>query len=182
MELYEVKSSTGMRDIYFDDVGFQCYVLSMLGYDIRRACFVHVNNQYVRHGDLDLQKLFAIEDITDRILGTQGQVQDTVIQLDAYMEQREEPQDGIGFHCFSPYSCGFFDYCVRDLPYPGVFDLSGLKLTTKFKLYHEGQVSFEQLEGSLNLSPKQLMQVKHEIHDCPPHIEQPLIQDFLSNL
>ena len=84
------------------------------------------NNQYVRHGDLDLQKLFAIEDITDRILGTQGQVQDTVIQLDAYMEQREEPQDGIGFHCFSPYSCGFFDYCVRDLPYPGVFDLSGL--------------------------------------------------------
>ena len=182
VELYEVKSSTGIRDIYFDDVGFQCYVLSMLGYDIRRACLVHVNNQYVRHGDLDLQKLFAIEDITDKILGTQGQVQDTIIQLNAYMEQNGEPQDGIGFHCFSPYMCGFFDYCVRDLPYPSVFDLSGLKLTTKFKLYHEGQVSFEQLEDSLNLSPKQLMQVKHEIHECPPHIDKQLIRDFLSNL
>lgn len=182
IELYEVKSSTGMRDIYYDDVGFQSYVLSMLGYDIRRACLVHVNNQYVRHGGLDLQKLFAVEDITYRVLGTQGQVQDTIAQLDAYMEQDEEPQDGIGFHCFSPYACGFFDYCVRDLPNPSVFDLSGLKLATKFKLYHEGQVSYEQLAGSINLSPKQLLQVEHELHKSPPHIDKPLIKDFLSKL
>ena len=71
VELYEVKSSTGIREIYFDDVSFQCYVLSMLGYDVRRACLVHINNQYVRHGDLDLKQLFAMEDITDRVLGVQ---------------------------------------------------------------------------------------------------------------
>lgn len=179
VELYEVKSSTGIREIYFDDVSFQCYVLSMLGYDVRRACLVHINNQYVRHGDLDLKQLFAMEDITDRVLGVQGQVQDTLDYLQSYMGQKSEPDDGIGEHCFSPYACGFFDYCARNLPNPSVFDLSGMKLSKKFKLYHEGKVSFQQLKDSGVLSPRQKMQVEHELSERAPYINKRLIQEFL---
>ena len=179
VELYEVKSSTGIREIYFDDVSFQCYVLSMLGYDVRRACLVHINNQYVRHGDLDLKQLFAMEDITDRVLGVQGQVQDTLDYLQSYMGQKSEPDDGIGEHCFSPYACGFFDYCARNLPNPSVFDLSGMKLSKKFKLYHEGKASFQQLKDSGVLSPRQKMQVEHELSERAPYINKRLIQEFL---
>ena len=179
VELYEVKSSTGIREIYFDDVSFQCYVLSMLGYDVRRACLVHINNQYVRHGDLDLKQLFAMEDITDRVLGVQGQVQDTLDYLQSYMGQKSEPDDGIGEHCFSPYACGFFDYCARHLPNPSVFDLSGMKLSKKFKLYHAGKASFQQLKDSGVLSPRQKMQVEHELSEREPYINNRLIQEFL---
>ncbi len=29
---------------------------------------MHVNNQYVRNGDLELEKLFALDDITDYVV------------------------------------------------------------------------------------------------------------------
>ena len=60
VEIYEVKSSTKVRDIYLDDVSYQRYVLEKCGLDISKASIVHINNSYVRHGDLDLNQLFQI--------------------------------------------------------------------------------------------------------------------------
>ena len=62
-ELYEVKSSTSMKDIYFHDAAFQYYVLTKLGYEVNKVCLVYVNNEYVRHGELDIGKPF-FESIT----------------------------------------------------------------------------------------------------------------------
>lgn len=45
-ELYEVKSSTSVHDIYYHDVAFQYYVLTKLGYEVTKACLVHVNKEY----------------------------------------------------------------------------------------------------------------------------------------
>ena len=60
VELYEVKSSTEVHEIYYHDVAYQCYVLSKLGYTVKQACLVHINNQYVRQGKLDIEQLFKI--------------------------------------------------------------------------------------------------------------------------
>ena len=61
VELYEVKSSTEAKPIYHQDVAYQVYVLTKLGYTVEKACLVHINNQYVRHGELDLQQLFTVK-------------------------------------------------------------------------------------------------------------------------
>ena len=55
VEIYEVKSSTEVKEIYYHDVAYQCYVLTKLGYTVEHACVVHINKEYVRHGELDLQ-------------------------------------------------------------------------------------------------------------------------------
>ena len=47
-DLYEVKGSTGVKDIYLDDVAIQYYVLQKSGLPINNAFIVYVNNQYVR--------------------------------------------------------------------------------------------------------------------------------------
>ncbi|MBR3347289.1 MAG: hypothetical protein IKG37_09440, partial [Solobacterium sp.] len=54
VELYEVKSSTSIHDIYYDDISYQVYVLTRLGYHVSRACLVHLNKEYVRIGELNL--------------------------------------------------------------------------------------------------------------------------------
>ncbi len=41
VELYEVKSSADMKDIYYEDASFQRYVLTIAGYNVRRVCLVH---------------------------------------------------------------------------------------------------------------------------------------------
>ena len=51
-EVYEVKSSTSLKDTYLHDISFQCYVLRKCGFTVRKANIVYINNQYVRYGAL----------------------------------------------------------------------------------------------------------------------------------
>ena len=60
--IYEVKSATEIKDIYIDDVAVQYYVLKGTGLAISKAYLVYINNQYVRYGEIELDKLFIIED------------------------------------------------------------------------------------------------------------------------
>ena len=53
LEIYEVKSSTEINDIYIADASYQYYVLSSLGYNVKKVSIVYVNNQYIRHGKLE---------------------------------------------------------------------------------------------------------------------------------
>lgn len=64
-DVYEVKSSTGLKDVYLQDVAFQQYVLNLCGITVRNMHVVHINNQYERHGALDIESLFTIEQVTE---------------------------------------------------------------------------------------------------------------------
>ena len=63
-DLYEVKSSTSVKEHHWDDVAVQYYVLSGCGLPINKAYLVHINNGYVRDGDIIPEELFVIQDIT----------------------------------------------------------------------------------------------------------------------
>ena len=182
VEIIEVKSSTSVKDIYYDDAAYQYYVLTKLGYTVKRVCIVHINNQYVRSGVLDIQQLFRTEDITDDAIGRMPEVSANIERFSEYMEQKEEPNDDIGMHCFTPYDCGFFGYCTRHLPTPNVFDVAGARLSTKFKCYDKGIISFADLNTCNALSAGQYKQVEHELYNYAPYIEKATIKDFLSHL
>ncbi|MCG6536425.1 MAG: DUF2779 domain-containing protein, partial [Syntrophales bacterium LBB04] len=57
-ELYEVKSATGLSDVYLDDLAFQYYVLKGVGLPVTKAFLAHINNQYTRNGAIEADKLF----------------------------------------------------------------------------------------------------------------------------
>lgn len=87
----------------------------------------------LRYGELELDKLFAVTDVTAEVLDKQTEISEYIDMLREYMEQTDEPQRDIGAHCFAPYSCGFFDYCTRDWPHPNIFNISSLQNRSKFK-------------------------------------------------
>lgn len=182
VEMYEVKSSTHVREIYEDDVAFQYYVLTSLGYEVKKACLVHLNSEYVRFGELDLQELFTIEDMTAAARRKQSEVEDCIEEFRRIMRKRKEPDIAIGTQCFSPYACGFFKHCAGDLPSPSVFDLRFVKPETKMKYYRQGYVSFADLYAAGGLRNNPAMQVEYELFDMPDHIEAELIRDYLKEL
>ena len=182
VEIYEVKSSTSVKDIYYDDAAYQCYVLTKRGYKVNRVCIVHIDNHYERFGELDIHKLFHTEDISSDVFALQPEVEQNLKNLEKYMQQKQEPCDGIGAHCFSPYECGFFGYCTRELPKPNIFDVAGARLSTKFKCYEKGLISFEDLNTCDALSAGQYKQIEHELYNYPPYIDQVAIRKFLETL
>ena len=182
VEVYEVKSSTSVHDIYIYDAGYQYYVLNKCGYKVEKVCLVTIDNTYVRMGELELDKLFAVTDVTDDVLSKQAEISEYVDMLHEYMEQADEPQQDIGAHCFAPYGCGFFGYCIRDWPHPNIFDIASLQNRTRLKLMDKGIRSFEEVETGKAVNDKCMLQVEHELHDMPDRINVEGIRSFMDTL
>ena len=182
VEVYEVKSSTSISDIYLYDAGYQYYVLDKCGFSVEKVCIVTIDNTYVRHGDLELDKLFMVTDVTAEVLDKQAEIRKYIDMLRGYMEQADEPQREIGAHCFAPYGCGSFDYCTRDWPHPNIFDIASLQNRSKFKLMNKGIRSFEEVEANKAVNDKCMLQVQHELHDLPDLINRDGILKFMDSL
>ena len=57
-DIIEVKSTTSVKDVHFPNLTFQAWVFTEAGIKIRRCCLCHINNEFVRHGEID-QKEFS---------------------------------------------------------------------------------------------------------------------------
>ena len=184
VEIYEVKSSTQIKDIYLDDAAYQYFVLSNIGLNVKKVAIVYINNEYIRGNELDINQLFNIEDITEIALEKQNEIRTNIDMINNYMEmysQDNEPLKQIGTHCFNPYSCAFWKYCTKDLPTPNIFDISGMFKSKKFEKYFEGKISFEDLLNE-DINPKYLEQIDFELNDRKPKINKEAIKDLLNSL
>ena len=184
VEIYEVKSSTKIKDIYVDDAAYQYFILSKLGLNVKKVAIVYINNEYIRTKELDITQLFNIEDITDIAKGKQDEIMANINMINDYMEvhsQDNEPVKDIGTYCFDPYSCAFWEYCTKDLPTPNVFDISGMQKRSKFKKYYEGKISFKDLKSE-RINKKYLEQIDFELNAKSPKINKRAIEDLLASL
>jgi hypothetical protein len=51
--LYEVKSSTSVKEYYTLDAALQYHIMKNLGYPVKQVSIVCINNQYVRRGAIE---------------------------------------------------------------------------------------------------------------------------------
>lgn len=184
VEIYEVKSSTEIKDVYLDDISYQYFVLEKCNLNVKKAAIVYINNEYIRGDELDLNQLFRIEDITDIARQKQDEIKSNIDAIRDFMQNHgplSEPSSEIDMHCFNPYECEFWDYCTRDLPKPNVFDIHGMWKSKKIEKYHEGKVSFEDLKNE-KLNAKYLQQIDFEINGREPKINMQAICDVLDSL
>ena len=185
VELYEVKSSTELKEIYEHDVSYQHYVLTKLGYDVQKVCLVHIDTSYVRHGELELDKLFKILDLTEVAKSKLDEVEENIKKFREYLKSESEPECDIGEHCSKPYSCGYWEHCAVDMPEsdePTVWEISSLRNNKKQAFYDQGLITFEQLYNAGVLEGKYLQQVEVEVQNLPPQIDKAQITDFLDTL
>ena len=179
-EMYEVKSSTELKDIYINDASYQYYVLTKLGLKVTKVCLVHINSDYVRIGDLDLDELFIKEDITKEIKELQETVEKNIKEINEYVEQKEQPKE-IDENCFKPYPCLFFKYCTRHLPEKNIFDIPKLQTRTKLKLYKEGIYDYKDILNS-DISDSYKKIIEYELYNKEDYIDKKGIKEFLDTL
>lgn len=181
IEIYEVKSSTEIRDIYIDDVSYQLYILLGLGYCVKKVCIVYINNQYERKGELELDKLFNIEDVTEIAFSKQDEVKIKIQEINEYMQHEDEPDTDIDTYCFKPYECPYWEYCTRNLSSNNVFKIASMQTKTKFKFYKRNIIDFKDLLDA-DLSQKYKEQIEFEVLNRSPKIDKSKIKSFLDDL
>lgn len=182
-EIYEVKSSTELKEAYLLDAAYQRHVLETCGLKIARVFLVNINNRYVRQGEVDIHALFRIHDVTQEIVPFCAQVASNAARAMAYLAQSKEPGMPIGEQCFAPYACAYWKYCSRDLPSPNVFDLYNIRNKKAVACLRQGIVSFDDVVRSgVPLDGMQRRQVEFEQLALPTHVDKPGVETFLQGL
>jgi len=150
-DLYEVKSGTSVKKENIYDVTYQFLILSQQ-IKIDRVFILHLNSEYIRYSNLNLAELFLAEDVTQKAL----ELQDEVDKLrDIALETAHKPsQEGIK-PCFNPKSCSCPDICHPGIPEYSIFDIPRLSKKKKTELLSQGVLAIYDVPKSFALNSKQ---------------------------
>lgn len=111
---YEVKASTSVKEYHLLDVAFQDLVINGSGLPLKRISLMHLNNQYVRRGDLHLEQLFTIATMTETVMDKQQEILELLVPLQEMFLLGEMPSIEMGGHCYKPFNCDFLDFCAQN--------------------------------------------------------------------
>ena len=181
VEIYEVKSSTEISDIYIDDIAYQTWILKKCGLNVKKSCIVYINNKYVKYGKLNINEFFYVENVSKRI--DLDKVEQNVKKLKKIINIKDEPKIDLSIACHKNDGCPFFKYCTRNLPSPNVFDIGWrLSFDKKIEMYKRGHITFDDVlnkEVIDNVKVKE--QLRFATQDLEPKINNRAIKELLDS-
>ncbi|EQB40548.1 hypothetical protein M947_01735 [Sulfurimonas hongkongensis] len=183
VEIYEVKSSTSVKDIYLHDVSIQHYVLKELGYSVVGSYVVHIDSSYVRGEALDLDGLFKIIDVSEEVDALELGIQKKLEEFKAYLSD-DEPNIDIGAHCNTPYECDAKEYCwrvQRGIPDYSIFNIFNLGSKKQLELYTQGIVKIEDILDDFAMTAIQKQKVQN-YKSQSTYVDKESIKSFLERL
>jgi len=125
-DIYEVKSSTEVKDIHLIDLAFQKICFEVEKIKIGNMFLVHINNKYVRDGQINPQKLLVCENITDSVKDIIREVGLGIEDAQKMLANKNiEPDVRILKQCRNPHDCDFIHYCWRDIPDDSIYEIAG---------------------------------------------------------
>ena len=162
IDIYEVKSSSGVHPEHLPDLAFQKIAFTAAGYQVNKTYMIHLNGEYVRQGSIDPHELLTIADITEDVEEMVEQITPLIPEALADMALRAEPQVRIVKQCNNPYTCPFISYCWEQAQIPeySVYDLTGVREKTLVELLDRGVMRVEDIPADIKLTNAQAAQVK----------------------
>jgi hypothetical protein len=179
-DIIEVKSSTGVKDVYIQDLALQKYTYRGAGLDIRKCELLYIDNDYERRGDVEPAKLFARVDVSREVDVLIPHVEENLRKMVEVIRMENHPGISIGPWCSDPYPCPLTDLCWDFLPETSIFDLSRIG-NKGFELLKQGITDVADIPRGFRLSDIQALQVE-ALKSGRPSIDRPAIRDFLGKL
>jgi hypothetical protein len=136
-DIIEVKGSTKVKDEHIHDVSFQKHVYEKAGLKIRKCFLLHINNEFVKDGKIDPEKLLLQEEITAEVNEAIVGISERIDEMMEIVNNDEAPDVCIGNGCNNGLDCVSED-CWSFLPEGHVFEL-----------YRGGKKSLELLEAEI---------------------------------
>jgi len=132
-DAYEVKSSKSLSETYYKDAALQYYVLINAGIKINTFSLIHIDENYVRKGEIEKEKLFITTDVSEEVKKRFKQVEENINNQIEVLSGDHSPRIEIGKHCFEPYDCDFIGHCWKGLKKPSIFDIPSIEYDDKFE-------------------------------------------------
>jgi hypothetical protein len=179
-DIIEVKSATKVKDLNLHDVAFQKLVYEKVGLKIRNSYLMHINNAYVKNGEIEPSELFVQTDITEDIIPFEKDLVENIEKMFAIIEG-DEPEFSVDDILTIEYSNICLDEFMASLPKDSIFESYRMLSKKKISLYKDGYTTLKDIPESVKLNEKQAIQ-RRLAHEGGVHINKEGISDFLGNL
>ena len=180
-DIIEVKSTTSVKEEFIDDISFQKHTVTISGLKIRKCFLMHINNKYVKKGDINPKELFTIVDLTEKVELKLKGIEKRIENMFKIISQPNIPIVQIGEHCRTPYECPMIDECWGFLPDNSIFNLYNARKKKLFQLVEDGNHSILDIPNDYKLTEKQKIQINCE-KDEKNHINKNKIKEFVDAL
>ncbi len=158
--LIEVKSGTSVKSEHLEDVAFQKYVYEGAGLRIKNCYVMHLNNQYVKKGEIDVDELFVLSDVTEDVNEMVLDVPEKVKELFKVIGMQKCPEHEPGkYLCDDAYGVHKEDEIYKKHPTCDIFDLTG-GMSKVLDLFHQGVLHMKDIPAECELNSKQEIQKK----------------------
>lgn len=175
---YEVKSSTKISNTYLLDASLQYWVITKTGLPLLDISLVTINNQYIRNGNIEVDKLFAIKSVKHDVLKNQELVEDKVNLSKQVLAEGKMPDIEIGEQCFSPYTCDYMGTCWKGVSKDSIFEITAIPKSEQFKLYRSGIKTITDIPENNELDKNANIHIK-AFKNKAAFVDKPSIKKFL---
>ncbi|MBN2746471.1 MAG: hypothetical protein JXR34_07070 [Bacteroidales bacterium] len=142
---YEVKSSSKISETYILDAALQYYIIRQSGLEIADFQLIYIDENYVRGEQLEVEKLFQIQDVTEHVQHLYGVIGDKIQQQLNALSKSIMPETPIGIHCRTPYDCDFQGYCWNGIEHIA-FEIPALDFEKQWHFFEKQQAGFSESE------------------------------------
>ncbi len=181
--LVAVTTSTQTKAQHIDSLVFQYFVLSKHGLNVENVYVMCVNSNYARGEIFEIPQFLKLEECTEEIVSRQEGLELKLKLMSQSVFGEFDSKIEIGLKCEKPIACEFKGICHEDIPEDSVFSIARLTNKKKYNLYEKGIVTYYDLiKNKIDLSDKQLKQLKTAYRNEPPTIDKERIKEFLLTL
>lgn len=112
-DIREVKMNTEVKKENLIDLAFQKICFQEAGMQIDKTYLVHVNNQYVRNGDINVQDFLVSEDVTAEVNAILPEIKQSISEALKLLDDHTDFSDLLLQRCLDPLKCEFVGYCIK---------------------------------------------------------------------
>ena len=184
-DLSEIKSSTSVKPEHIVDLAFQTIVLEDAGFKVRNLAVLHVNNKYVRKGEIDPKGITTRTDVTAEVREAVEETRENIKRAFKVLESKTMPDISPrhlsqGADTFEEW-LKIIQLIKGELPDYSIYKLASPDPKTIAWLEDNGIELLNDIPLDGPLTEKQLRQVE-AMKSGEQHINAEEVRGFLSDL
>jgi hypothetical protein len=163
-DIYEINGTNSKKEgnedrDHISDLAFQAVVLEKVG----RLFIIHLNRNYVRNGEIDVESLFIKDDSTEQVDAKRAEIVEQMQAAKEYLSCASEPSTGCDCHYKGrSRHCRTFAYSHPEIPEYSVHDIVGIgRCKKKLQYFVDGHFySIDDVPDDVKLGEAQANQVR----------------------
>lgn len=183
VNFYVVKCATAPSENYIRELAYLAHVAKLCSIRVAKISLIVVDPHYTLGKQLKESALLRKIDLTKRVRKYSEKVEKNCEELAAFVQKNDMPDAVLCANCERQFGCEYFSACFGGwLDKPSLFTVHGVDAATRYRLYSEGKISFDDLRAEAPLLKPKAAGIIKAYDEKAVYVDKNSLSKFLGGL